>query len=137
MQRVVVSGSAIASPITAEGVVLTLPFVPVEGEASGILWSHLVVDAFVNFTPGTGATQLTVRLRRGTTIAGTLIGAALVVACAAGAPQSLAIMADDPVIQTTPPNVPGQQYVLTVQQSAGPATVAGASNYAVAHATAN
>jgi hypothetical protein len=135
MKRVVASGSAIASPVTAEGVILTLPLTPVPEEPGGYLWSHATVDAYINFTPGTGATQLTVRIRRGTTIGGTLIGAALVVPVVAGSPVSLTIMADDAIVQAIPPLIPGQQYVLTVQQSAGPATVAGTANYVVAHTT--
>lgn len=133
MQRAVVSASNVASPISAEGIIATTPFCPVPGEASGLLESHLVVDAYINFTAGAGTTAVVIRVRRGTTVGGALVGQALTVPLAAGNSASIQQIVDDPTVQTTPPLVPGQQYVITVQQTGG--TGAGSAVYVVATTT--
>jgi hypothetical protein len=111
-----------------EGVVVTLPVPPL---GDNPLISGVVVDGVVNFTPGVGTTQLTIRVRRGTTIAGALVGVAQVHALAAGVPGGVPFSAFD----TAP--VAGGSYCVTVQQTAGPATAAGSAGVAVVTATAS
>lgn len=111
-----------------ETVVATLPVPPL---ADNPLITGVIVDGVVNYTPGTGTTQVTVRVRRGTTIAGALVGVAQVHALVAGNPGGIPFSALD----LAP--VPGGSYCVTVQQTAGPATAAGNAGVAVVTATAS
>ena len=132
MKRAVATVTALGGQATAEFVVATLPGVPLPSEAGGILLSHVVIDGFINYTPGTAATLVTVRVRRNSLV-GTLVGVAQQVTVASGpAVVAIPVSADDPIVQTTPPTLPGQVYVVTLQQNITPA---GTVNYAVITAT--
>jgi hypothetical protein len=133
MKRAVATGTAIAGANTAETVVLTLPGVPLPAEPGGLLVSHVIIDGFLNITTGTLVTAVTIRVRRGTTIAGALVGVAQVHSIGASANASVPFSADDPLVAAAPPAVPGQVYVVTAQQTAG--TSALTTNYGVATAT--
>lgn len=74
----------------------------------------IAIQGFAQITTGGGTTALTPRIRRGTTIAGTLVGEGnpLQVAAAAGSTEDVEISVVD-----TGQDVQGQSYVLTVQQT--------------------
>lgn len=96
---------------TAETVVLTIPQVTTRDR------SELVtLMAFAVVTLGVGATALTMRIRRGTDITGTLVGEGNPVTGAAGNTVGLALGGVD-----SPGDVSGQSYVVTVQQTAATA----------------
>jgi len=76
--------------------------------------------ALTDFTSGTGTTSLTVRFRRGATATGTLVGPQDAVQTTAGNTIARSAEAED-----TPGEVSGQQYVLTVQQTAATANGTG------------
>lgn len=133
MKRSVATVTSLGGTNTTEFVVATLPGVPLPGEAGGILLSQVVVDGFINYTPGTLCTSVTVRVRR-TSIAGTVVGPAQVVTTTAGNATAIPIAAADAAVQATPPTLPGQIYVVTLQQT-GASTGAGTVNYAVVTAT--
>lgn len=133
MKRAVTTVTSLAGTNTTESVVATLPGVPLPAEPGGLLLSHVIIDGFLNITTGTLVTAVTIRVRRGTTTGGTLVGQAMVHTIGASVSASIPFSADDPISQATPPTVPGQQYVITAQQTAG--TSALTTNYAVATAT--
>jgi hypothetical protein len=98
-----------------ETVVLTTPPInePIDNAQVLLFWMAAI-------NPGTSTTALVYRLRRGTTIAGALVGVAgLQVSVAAGVPNLASGWYFD-----FPGVVAGQQYSLTVVQTAD--TVAGA-----------
>lgn len=74
---------------------------------------QVTITGWVDFTSGTGATALTLRVRRGTGITGTLVSNANAQTVTAGNTLDY-----DLVVVDTPGEVAGQQYVLTVQQTA-------------------
>lgn len=76
--------------------------------------SRVFVRGYFNATCGTVGTTLTIRVRRGTSITGTLVGQADVFTIVASTLNQMAILAVD-----SPGEVSGQQYVITVQQGAG------------------
>lgn len=133
MKRAVATGTGVAGANTAETVAVVLPAVPLPAEPGGLLLSHVIVDGFANVSTGTLATAVTIRVRRGTTIAGTLVGVAQTHSIGASLSASIPFSADDPISGLTPPAVPGQVYCVTVQQTAG--TSALTTNYIVATAT--
>jgi hypothetical protein len=110
---------------TAETVVATVPMPPL---GDNPLISGVVVDGIMNMTPGAGTTGVTMRIRRGS-LTGALVGPAQVVSPTVSVPGVSSFSALD----LAP--VPGQPYVVTMQQAA--ATGAGVVNYCVATATAS
>ena len=129
--RSVVSVTGVASNVSTEGVVATLPPVPLPNDPSGLLVQATVIDGFLNFTAGAGTTAVVVRVRRGS-LAGAQVGPNLTHTLAAAAIGSVAVAVNDTPLQATPPNE-GQVYVVTIQQTGG--TGAGSTNYAVFTAT--
>jgi hypothetical protein len=119
------SATDVNVPTTAETVVATI-VVPSTPNSSSVV----TVEASCQLTVGTATTSITPRLRRGSTVAGALIGEAdpLGVSGAAGSTEDVALSVDD-----TPGEVVNQSYVLTVQQAA--ATGAGTSVQAEIKAT--
>jgi hypothetical protein len=105
------------SVAAAEIVLATIPPSNWAGAALGLL-----ISASVNFTPGTGQTSTTLRIRQGTTVAGALVGIAHTVTTVAAAPIELAIDEQDTSAFATGGQL-GGQYVLTAQtNAAGPGT---------------
>jgi len=136
VKRAVATVTALGGNASTEFVVATLPGVPLPSEAGGLLLSHVIIDGFINLSPaGATITSITLRVRRGT-IAGALVGPAQVVSAgvAPGQASAIPISADDPIVQATPPTIPGQVYVITAQQ-AGTTLTAPTVNYAVVTAT--
>jgi hypothetical protein len=134
MKRAVATVTALAGAATAEFVVATLPPLPLPSEAGGVLLTQVVIDGFINYSPGTVGTTVTLRVRR-STLTGTLIGVAQTVTVAPGpvTPTAIPVAAADAIVQATPPTIPGQVYVVTLQQAAGSGV--GTVNYAVITAT--
>jgi len=130
LKRVVASATTVASPNSAEGVLLTLPPAPLPNDPSGLVVQHTVIDGVLNFLAGaTGVTAVVVRVRRGS-LAGALVGVAQTHTLAAAGQASIAFAADDPA--SANPAV-GQVYVVTIQQTGG--TAAGSMVYGVATTT--
>jgi hypothetical protein len=73
------------------------------------------VSGIYNATPGTAATAITLRLRQGTTIAGTLVGTAQVTTVIAASPQSIAFAFEDTSGYLQSPAA--TPYVITAQQT--------------------
>jgi hypothetical protein len=110
--------SAVTVTTTTETVVATV-VVPATPSGGG----KVVIDGWCQLTLGTGTTAVTPRIRRGTTITGTLIG----VATATGAAQTAITTEDIEIhVDDTPGEAVNISYVLTVQQ-----TGAGANGSAV------
>lgn len=108
---------------TAETVVTTLLGISTDG-----LNQTVNIDASGEVTAGTGTTSIQVRIRRGTTAAGTQVGVTQNLTVAAGNKVGFALQVGD-----VPGEVVGQQYVLTIQQVAatGNGTVDQASIQAI------
>lgn len=118
-----VQTATIAVPsANAELVALTLNGVSVRGPGSVV---HLV--AMLQITPGTSTTAIVVRLRRGTSVSGTLVGAAVTQLVTVANGYAIPIEADD-----TPGEVANQSYVLTIQQTGGAASGTGGPGYIIA-----
>jgi hypothetical protein len=97
---------ATVTPVTtAETIVLTLPFT-----GQGTAREGNLITGVINYTQGTAGTAVTVRVRAGATVTGTLIGAADVHTVAAAALAQIPFAALD--LATFPA---GNQYVVTVQ----------------------
>ncbi len=102
--------AAVAIPTTTETVACTVAGVTIfAGENVRLL-------GFTQMTTGTGTTSLTVRLRRGTSTAGTLVGAAVTIQTTAGNTVAVPIGGED-----SPGELASGSYVLTVQQVAATA----------------
>ncbi len=113
--------TAVTLTTTTETVVCTLSNVATStGQTVRLLASTQV-------TTGTGATSLTVRLRRGATTAGPLIGAATTIQVTAGNTVAVPIGGED-----APGEVASQPYVLTAQQVAATANGSAVSSEIVA-----
>jgi hypothetical protein len=95
---------------TTETVVATISSVTTTN-----IYRRLLFAGVVEVNPGTGATGLTVRIRRDS-VSGTAIGTAVVVAATAGSKIDVSMAATD-----EPGEVVKQTYVLTVQQTAATA----------------
>lgn len=76
----------------------------------------VVIDGAIDVTAGTGTTAVVIKCRRGTTTAGTQVGASETDTLAAGNSEALAF-----TFQDTPGDVAGQQYVITATQTGGTA----------------
>jgi hypothetical protein len=97
---------ATVTPVTtAETIVLTLPFT-----GQGTAREGNLITGVINYTQGTAGTAVTVRVRAGATVTGTLIGVADVHTVAAAALAQIPFAALD--LATFPA---GNQYVVTVQ----------------------
>lgn len=88
----------------------------------------IAVTGTANITTGTGTTAVTVRCRRGTGVAGALVGVSIVHPQAASTQDEISFDFTD-----SPGAVAGQTYSITVQQTAG--TGAGTFNSCVAEWT--
>jgi len=100
---------ATVTPVTtAETIALTLPFTGQATAREGNL-----ITGFINYTQGTAGTAVTIRVRAGATVTGTLIGVADVNTLAAAATANIEFGALD--LATFPA---GNQYVVTVQATA-------------------
>lgn len=108
-----VAASAVTIVTTTETVIATLgPFNENQvAPAQGITF-----DGNINMTVGTGGTAVTVRVRQGTAITGTLVGVAQVQTATAGNTINLPIGELDPTLIQV-----NAQYVVTVQQTAASA----------------
>lgn len=108
-----VAASAVTIPTTTETVVATLgPFAENQvSPAQGVAF-----DGNINITTGTGTTSVTVRVRQGTGITGTLVGVAQSQVATAGQTINIPISELDPTLVQ-----PNAQYVVTVQQAAASA----------------
>jgi|ERR687897_205630 hypothetical protein len=97
---------------TNETVVCTLP-----GVSTGRK-STVFLEGWLQFTTGANTTALTARIRRGTTIAGTLVceATAQELAAAAGGDEEISINGEDPGVDLS-----GATYVLTIQATAASA----------------
>jgi hypothetical protein len=136
VKRAVVTVTGQAGNASAEYVIATLPPVPLPGEAGGVLLSNVVIDGFINYTTAvaTTLTALTLRVRRNSLV-GTQIGPNQTITVTnTVSTYAIPIAANDPIIQGTPPVIPGQVYVVTLVQ-VGTGLVAGTTNYAVVTAT--
>lgn len=91
--------------ITTETVVATLPFT---GQATGVGIQHIIFG-LVNLSIGATSTAITVRVRSGATIAGTLIGVADATTIPASSAASIPFMAVDTSVFPA-----GNQYCVTV-----------------------
>ena len=108
-----VAASAVTIPTTTETVVATLgPF----NENQSAPAQGISFDGNINITSGTGTTAITVRVRAGTTTAGTLIGVAQSNVATAGQTINLPVAELDPTLVQA-----NAQYVVTVQQTAASA----------------
>lgn len=76
------------------------------------------LEGWLQFTTGANTTALTARIRRGTTITGTLIceATAQEIAAAAGSEEEITINGEDPGVDLS-----GATYVLTIQATAASA----------------
>ncbi|MCL6552921.1 MAG: hypothetical protein K6W08_07355 [Firmicutes bacterium] len=97
-------------PTTSETVVITSPLIKIPVSTCRV-W----ITGSCQLTSGTGTTAVTVRIRRGTTTAGTLIGAgnSEAIKTAAGSTEPFGLSVVD-----TLAGADAVQYVLTLQQTA-------------------
>lgn len=116
------ASGAVNIPTTSETVVATLSDVETTGAGDAV-----DLQGSVDITAGTGATAVTLRVRRGG-VAGAVVRANNPQTIAAGNTATLDIEATD-----NPGDVAGQVYVLTVQQTAASAN--GTVNHADLRAT--
>lgn len=108
------TGVAVAA---AEVVLATIPPSNWAGASLGLL-----ISASVNFTPGTGQTTTTLRIRQGSGTGGALVGIAHAATTVAAASIELAIQEQDASAFATG-GQQGGQYTLTGQtNAAGPGT---------------
>lgn len=106
------------APAAAEIALVTSPLLNWSGGLAGILLS-----ASVNFTPGTGQTLTTLRLRQGSGVGGALVGIAHPIVTVAAQQLDMAFEDLDNSAFATGPQQ-GAQYTLTIQtNAAGPGTV--------------
>lgn len=105
-----VTAANVTVTTTTETVVVTLTGVSMPSGDGRVRLS-----GFVQMTLGTATTTVTVRVRRGTTTAGTLVGEGNPIAIPSAAGTDAAFTTD---VEDTPGEVAGQSYVLTVEQAA-------------------
>lgn len=77
---------------------------------------RVLITGIVAITPGTAATAIVVKVRRGTTTGGTEVGTVESQTGAAGAPRVIPYHVED-----SPGEVAGQQYVVTVTETSATA----------------
>jgi hypothetical protein len=100
-------GAGVSLTSTNEVVVATIT-----GVQTNNIHRRLLLSGVVEVNPGTGATSLTLKIRRDS-VSGTAIGTAVTVACTASTKISASIAATD-----EPGEVAGKTYVLTAKQGA-------------------
>jgi hypothetical protein len=108
-----VAASAVTVPTTTETVLATLG--PFNENMAGEFAQGVACDGNINLTAGTGATAVTMRIRRGG-LTGTLIGVASVQTVTAGNVVNIPIAELDPTLVQV-----GVTYVVTLQQTAASA----------------
>lgn len=118
--RSLVTASAVPTNVSTETIVATST--PMNANNPGGQGNS--ISGVVNITAGTGTTAVVVRVRAGTTTAGTNLGPAAGVShtLAAGASANIGYEFNDPSNQLS-----NQQYVVSVTQTGG--TGAGTVNY--------
>lgn len=109
MALVQATASAVTVTTTSETAAVVTPALPVSppGAATGI-----VIRGNINFTAGTGATFVTIRVRQGSGTGGTAVYTGTPVTVVAAAVYDLAFEAIDTSL------VPASQYTVTVTQTA-------------------
>ena len=75
LKRAVGTATNVATNVSTEGVIATLPAIPLTSDAACLLENDIVIDGFLNYTAGAGTTAAVVRVRRGSLV-GALVGAA-------------------------------------------------------------
>jgi hypothetical protein len=75
LKRAVGVATAVATTNNTESVIATLPSAPLPADPSCGLQNDIIIDGFLNISAGTGATAVTVRVRRGS-LGGALVGVA-------------------------------------------------------------
>lgn len=108
-----VAASAVNVPTTTETVLATLG--PFNENMAGEFAQGVACDGNINFTAGTGATSITMRVRRGG-LTGALIGVAAVQTVTAGNVVNIPIAELDPTLVQV-----GVTYAVTLQQTAASA----------------
>ena len=78
--------------------------------------SKVLITGIVALTPGTAATAVIIKVRRGTTVAGVEVGTLTSQVGTAGAPRVVPYHVED-----VPGEVAGQQYVVTVTETSATA----------------
>lgn len=102
------SSAATSIPTTTETVLATSPPLSSDGGSQTV-----IAQATAGFTVGTGATSVTVRIRRGTGITGTVVASQAGITVTAGSEVVIGLNGQD-----NPGEVADQTYVVTVQQAA-------------------
>lgn len=102
--------SSVTITTTTETVLATLPGI------NTYIGGAVRVECITSITAGTGTTAITVRLRRGTGITGTLVGNANAITVTAGNTVDIIQAGED-----TPGEAASLQYVCTAQQTAASA----------------
>lgn len=111
------------APVNAtETVVATTPAVSTSGPGANV---RLLFDLVC--TPGTSATALVCKVERGTVAGGTQVGATKTITCVAATPIAVHMDVNDVIGE-----VAGQQWVLTILQTAGAANGSTAAVSAIA-----
>ena len=105
------SATAVTDGGAVETVVLTMAGIDTTPNQSRVL-----ITGIVAITPGTAATAVVVKVRRGTTTAGAEIGTVESQTGAGGAPRVIPYHVED-----VPGEVAGQEYVVTVTETSATA----------------
>jgi len=103
-----VAASAVNVPTTTETVIATLT--AFNEQQAGEFAQGVLIQATVNFLPGTGTTAVVLRIRKGS-LTGTLVGVAQTTTVTAGAVTGLSCDELDTVL------IQNVTYVLTAQQT--------------------
>lgn len=131
-------GTAVASPVSAEGVLLSIGVLPrdfanpslasLPGPGNTVTYD---ISGVVNYTAGAGTTAVVLRCRRNS-VTGPQVGTSQTVTLAAAASANIAFDFIDvltPVIAAATGDI--SNYVITIQQTGG--TGAGTANEIVGH----
>lgn len=113
------AAASVATPVSTEGAILTVgPLnVNIPGTEQGIL-----IEATFNFTPGTGATGVTIRIRAGSGTGGTQLTSHAFTGLTAGSTYSISANALDTTFAGA--GLSSASYTLTAIQTGAP-TAAG------------
>lgn len=121
------SATAVATDAAAaEKVILALTANQDAASGSGV---PNLIEGSVNITPGTSTTAVVLKIRQGSTTAGTQVGPSITTTLAAAASGNVPFQVED----ASPVANAGNIYCVTVTQTAGAA--AGTVNYAYAKVT--
>lgn len=107
----VASATNVTDGGATETVVLTVPNIDTTNNQGRVL-----ITGIIAITPGTSATAITVKIRRGTTTAGVEVGTADSQTGSATAPRIIPFHVED-----QPGEVAGQSYVITVTETSATA----------------